>query len=82
MIGHISCGGDILTLLSSGAHIVNSRFSMAKHYHVASAAEACKLCWLGAGSAFWVWFGLFEFFRRQVSESAENGGPVAGPLLT
>lgn len=59
-ISHISCGGDILTPAQLWAQIVNSRFSMAKHYHVFIAAEACKRCWLGVGArVFWAWLSLF-----------------------
>lgn len=64
------------------AQIVN-RFSMAKHYHVFSAAEACKL----AGGWDWHFFWLrLEFFwlrtilvvRRQVFESAWDGWGTRG----
>lgn len=66
-ISHISCGGDILTAAQLWAQIVNSRFSMAKYYHVFSAAEACKRCWPGGGAG-WVrgLFGLgLNFFTCQ-----------------
>lgn len=58
---------------------------MAKHYHVFIAAEACKHCWLGVGARIFFFLGLLGsilVFRRQVSESAGDGGPVARPLLT
>lgn len=82
LISPISCGGDILTPAQLWAQIVN-RFSMAKHYHVFSAAEACKL----AGGWDWHFFWLrLEFFwlrtilvvRRQVFESAWDGWGTRG----
>lgn len=40
----ISRPGDILTPAQLGAQMVNGRCSVAKHYHVFAAAEACKCC--------------------------------------
>lgn len=73
------------------AQIVNSRFSMAKHYHVFSAAEACKRCWLGVGGFSGLVRSILVFQRKlsltlslalRLSESAWDEGSVARPLLT
>lgn len=72
------------------AQTVNSRFSMAKHYHVFSAAEACKHCWLGVGGVFGPGSIYFSFpeealslsLALRLSESAWDEGSVARPLLT
>lgn len=63
-ISHISCGGDILTSAQLWAQTVNSRFSMAKHYHVFSAAEACKHCWLGVGGFSGLVRSILVFQRK------------------
>lgn len=61
------------------AQIVNSRFSMAKHYHVFSAAEACKRCWLGAGGRGFLGLARSIFVvRRQVSVSQPGMVGVGG----
>lgn len=45
----------MLTSVQLWAQIVDSRFSVAKHYHVFHSAEACKCFWLrGLGiRGFW-----------------------------
>lgn len=63
------------------AQMVNSRFSMAKRYHVSSAAEACKRCWLGVGCLGFLGpaRSILVVRRRQVCVSQPGmGGPVGG----
>lgn len=67
------------------AQMVNSRFSMAKRYHVFRAAEACKQrCWLGVGCRGFLGLARSYFSCQEAGlcESAGDGGPVARPLLT
>lgn len=80
-MSHVSCAGDILTPAQSWARIVNSRFSMPKHYHVFSVAEACKRCWLGVGVGVWVGVGVGAWLRLfQLSGGRSLSQPGVGGL--
>lgn len=65
-----------MTAAQLWAQIVNSRFSMAKHYHVFSAAEACKHCWLGVlgPGVFGPGLNYFSCQEAGLSESARVEG--------